>query len=236
MRVALLSLLLLCGCNAGPPSAAPGNGAATNQAVASPAAANASAASWYGTDGPETVDGRDYIPASTSMKWYADNGGFCFDQKPSQGCAYAQRAVTLRSDSVAVEGVYRERGGLVRVYTRQTLVLKGKYLCNTMTDRQIDALTAVNSTAQILGDSAYEMALSEADHAAWHQRLKRLQADQIGVERCYRFSVVDRDAKGHPTAMRQHEFVQGIEQPHDRIIVIPVTSEQYKAISLRAES
>lgn len=167
----------------------------------------------YGVDGMETVGEVTFLPASSIYNAYAKGLLFCYDHQVSdQTCRHVEGKSTVTRDTVNGWSIWRERGGGTKISSVFRTVVKGKYLCTMTTEESVQAGTAYRSFDNQAKIIATDVALSPEEHAEWHERLVRASQNEIGNESCYRYSVVTRSADGLVDVMREHRFIDGVEQ------------------------
>lgn len=180
-------------------------------------AVQADAENVYGVDGMETVGEVTFLPASSLYNAYAKGLLFCYDHQVSDGtCQHVEGKRTVTRDTVNGWSIWREHGGGTKISSVFQTVVKGKYLCTMTTEQSVRAGTAYRSFDNKAKIIATDVALSPEQHAEWHERLVRASQNDIGNESCYRYSVVARSPEGLVDVMREHRFIDGIEQvgPH----------------------
>lgn len=234
-RCLALSLLLLAGCDrdrasAADPTAPAGQGGST---ASDDETSVSTAIDAYGVDGPEVVDGVGYLAAADVRALFGQGYQLCYDFVLSSfSCESVSRPLTLRRDVVVTEGMYRDNA-LTKIVLRTRLETKGKYLCTTLSDADIEARTILRSGGELAIDEPGDYAETEAAHADWQARLKRLLADEIGVEVCYRWSATSRDPAGTPIELREYAFIDGIRQPQPEATTASVMLGDLKSLKLR---
>ena len=222
---------LLMGCNSQP------NQPSASNDTHNLAAAVADGNSQYGVDGIETVKGLHFIPADAVLTSLKNGNSFCYDLDRQSGtCTSIEQATTARKSAVVVGSTYRDNGGSTKIYGQYVIEKKGKYLCTTLTDRAIDAKSYYASYDDSGKIGPSDVVASEAANAEWHARLKRLLADEMNVERCFRYSLIPKGSSFEQFILREHAFIDGVEQATPKPTLIMVFSKTVENLRLRPAS
>lgn len=199
LAVPVLALLVACG--------------ASNSEPANDASPTSETADVYGVDGMETVGEVTFLPASSIYNAYARGDQFCYDYQTSdETCRHVEAKQSVTRDAVNGWSIWREVGGGTKVLTSFQTVVKGKFLCTQITEDSLKARTAYRSYDNKAKIISTDVALTPAEHSEWHERIVRNSRNEIGSEVCYRYSVVTRSPDGTADILREHRFMDGVEQ------------------------
>jgi hypothetical protein len=174
----------------------------------------------YGVDGNETVNGVSFVSAKSMFDRFARGEAFCSDFVfADNSCTYVSYAGAVRKDSMTMNGYRIEPGLTTKQHYPFELSLKGKFLCSTFREEDLENWTLVVAGDRRPQISNKDGTFDKQRQDQWRDSNKRSMAKDFGLESCYRYSAVMKNGVPEPGQYRQYEYIDGIQQPRrqDRI-------------------
>lgn len=185
-----------------------------------PVVVGASPSPDYGTDGYETINGVNFVSAQSMFDRYARGEIMCYQfQFSDNSCTSAEYSTAVRKTHIDGSSFAIERNSDAKQIFPFRLFLKGKYLCSTTTEADVENWTIVRAGDRIPKSSVNDTVLEKSIQDQWRDAMKRNISNRLGVENCYRYSAVYQDGAPVAGQYKEHRFVDGIEQPQRREVI-----------------
>lgn len=191
----------------------------------------------YGVDGYETVNGIDFVPADVMYDRYAKGEIGCYEFKFADNtCTYTVYSTMVRNGVLEMIGYRIDPAGSIKMMYPYRLEVKGKYLCETITEEAVQGWIANYARDNRPETSAGEYTVEPENLASWRDSNLRRMKNMFGVESCYRYSQVFENGVAVPGTYYAYEFIDGLMQPKRELTPLAMFKpEAIKDLRMRAE-